>query len=157
MFSMTRNSVRRSDGRLPAYLFAARMISAIRAAVRLMSGRSSPLAARFSISFSAVCIVTARDAAPAISCGFRTSTPFSSARITSPGSTATPPQATGVQNSPNVHCALPVTVDNPRARTGMSYSRSSCTSVAGSSMTIPTHPAALAENATPRHPSVAGQ
>ena len=78
-----------------------------------------------------------------------TSTPFSSARIASPGATDTPPHDTGVPNSPCRNSRLPVTVDRPRAHTGRPYSRSSSMSVAMPSTMMPTQPAARAANATP--------
>ena len=63
--------------------------------------------------------------------------------------TATPLQDTATQKSPCRKTGLQVTVDSPRDHTGMSYCRSSCTSVAGPSSMMPTQPAVLAETATP--------
>jgi hypothetical protein len=87
-----------------AYAFAT--IARMRALVPLMSGSLSPAAIRGSRTFSSCYIPIARSAAERISDGFSTSTPFSSARIASPGLTDTPPQETGTQNSPLIELAL---------------------------------------------------
>ena len=47
-----------------------------------------------------------------------TTTPHSSAMITSPGFTATPPQEIGAQNEPPMPMRLVVIADSPRAQTG---------------------------------------
>ena len=110
----------------------------------MMSGYFSPASMRASVLFSSFIICSARRAEYSMSEGGMTRMPFSSARMASPGLTPTPPQLTGMQNSPPRPSVLTVTAEVPRDQTGTPYWRSSPRSVTRPSTMMPATPAARA-------------
>jgi hypothetical protein len=109
-----------------------------------MSGNFSPASSRALVLTSASCIAMARSAAASASAGSMTITPHSSAMITSPGWTATPPQEIGAQNEPPMPMRLVVIAERPRHHTGTPYWRISPISATTPSIITPATLATLA-------------